>query len=333
MQAALLTGQGKPLKDVDIPAPAPVPGQVLVRVHACAVCRTDLHVLDGDLKKPKLPLVLGHQIVGTIEGLGRQTSRFSPGDRVGIPWLASTCGRCRFCLRGKENLCPQADFTGYTVNGGFAEYTVADERYCFPVSPSVSATETAPLLCAGLIGYRSLLKAGEAKTLGVYGFGSAASILSQVARFQGREVYAFTRPGDLKAQEAARKLGVAWTGGSDCFPPTPLEAAIVFAPVGSLIPQALRAVEPGGTVVCGGIHMSEIPAFPYSILWGERTVCSVANLTRADGEEFLELAPRVPVRARVEVFSLSHANEALERLRDGQLSGTAVLRPKSVRDP
>ena len=282
MRAALLTEQRRPLREVDIPIPVPTTGQVLIRVDSCAVCRTDLHVLDGDLEKPKLPLVLGHEIVGVVEKLGGGATRFSVGDRVGVPWLGSTCGRCHFCSRGKENLCPKALFTGYTLDGGFAEYTVADERYCFPISPAFKAEEAAPLLCAGLIGYRSLLKAGQATTIGVYGFGSAANLLTQVATYQGRDVYAFTRPGDVSAQEAAKRLGVAWAGGSDELPPVGLEAAIVFAPVGSLVPQALRAVEPGGTVVCGGIHMSEIPAFPYSILWEERSVCSVANLTRRD---------------------------------------------------
>jgi len=327
MRAVVLTEQGRPLEEAEVPKPSPKPGQVLIRVEACAVCRTDLHVLDGDLKKPKLPLILGHEIVGIVERPGSGVSRFSPGERVGIPWLGSTCGTCHFCSSGRENLCSEALFTGYTIDGGFAEHTVADERYCFPVSPSFSAEEAAPLLCAGLIGYRSLLKAGKARTLGIYGFGSAANLLAQVAAFQGREVYAFTRPGDAKSQEVARKLGVTWAGGSDEFPPTRLEAAIIFAPVGSLVPQALRAVEPGGTVVCGGIHMSEIPAFPYSILWEERTVCSVANLTRRDGEEFLELASRIPIRTEVEVFPLAEANEAIQRLRSGELSGTAVLSP------
>jgi len=327
MRAMLLDAPRTPLRAADVPRPAPGPGQVLIRVEACAVCRTDLHVLDGELERPKLPLVLGHEIVGDVVETGAGAGRFSRGDRVGVPWLGWTCGVCRYCASGRENLCPRARFTGYDIDGGYAEYTVADERFCFALPRAVSPPEAAPLLCAGLIGYRSLRKAGDAARIGFYGFGSAAHILAQVAIWQGREVYAFTRPGDARAQEAARRLGVAWAGGSDEPPPKPLEAAIIFAPAGALVPRALRAVEPGGKVVCGGIHMSDIPSFPYAVLWGERTLASVANLTRRDGEEFLELAARVPVRTRVEVLPLERANEALDRLRRGALDGTAVLRP------
>ena len=262
MRAMILNAQGEPLQDVQVPDPRPGPGQVLIRVEACAVCRTDLHVFDGDLPEPKLPLILGHEIVGTVVEAGEGDSRLSAGDRVGVPWLASTCARCRYCESERENLCSDARFTGYTVDGGYAEYTVADERYCFAVPEVYSPEAAAPLLCAGLIGYRSLMKAGEARKIGIYGFGSAARIVAQVASYQGREVYAFSRPGDAKAQKAARKMGAVWAGGSDVSPPTPLEAAIIFAPVGELVPAALRAVEPGGTVVCGGIHMSDIPSFP-----------------------------------------------------------------------
>jgi propanol-preferring alcohol dehydrogenase len=327
MRAVLLTEPGKPLEETELPVPSPAPGELLVRVEACGVCRTDLHVRDGELARPKLPLVLGHEIVGTVERSGDAASRFAPGDRVGIPWLGWTCGRCRFCAGGRENLCRAARFTGYTLDGGFAEYTAADARYCFPLSRALPATEAAPLLCAGLIGYRSLLRAGRTRTLGLYGFGSAARLLLQVARFEGRDVYAFTRPEDIRGQESARRLGAVWAGDSDQSPPVELEAAIIFAPAGALVPRALRAVEPGGTVVCGGIHMSDIPAFPYSLLWEERAIASVANLTRKDGEEFLELATRVPVRTQVEVFALSRAEEAIERLRRGELAGTAVLTP------
>lgn len=326
MRAMILETRGEPLREAEVPDPTVNSGQVLLRVEACAVCRTDLHVFDGDLPDPKLPLILGHEIVGTVVETGGEGSRFSPGDRVGVPWLGSTCGRCRYCQSGRENLCEKALFTGYTIDGGFAEYTVADERYSFPVPAQYSPEEGTPLFCAGLIGYRSLVKAGEAKRIGIYGFGSAARIVAQIASYQGREIYAFTRPGDSRAQEAAKKLGAVWVGGSDTLPPDQLEAAIIFAPVGDLVPQALRAVEPGGTVVCGGIHMSDIPAFPYSILWEERTVCSVANLTRRDGDEFLALAREVRLRLEIEVFPLERANEALERLRQGRLDGTAVLK-------
>ncbi len=315
----------RPLRLTELPTPGPGTGQVLVRVAACAVCRTDLHVVDGELPNPKLPLVPGHEIVGRIAEAGAGVERFKPGDRVGIPWLGWTCGECNFCRSQRENLCDGARFTGYTLDGGYAEYTLADERFCFSIPDRYSDAETAPLLCAGLIGYRSLVKAGNAQRLGIYGFGAAAHIVAQVARFQGRQVFAFTRPGDTAAQKFALSLGAAWAGDSNAPSPSPLDAAIIFAPAGELVPQALRAVGKGGTVVCGGIHMSDIPSFPYSILWGERTVCSVANLTRRDGEEFLALAPRVPVRTEIQKLPLSAANEALQKLRTGKLQGAAVL--------
>jgi propanol-preferring alcohol dehydrogenase len=330
MRALVLEQSRQPLRERDLPCPQPGSGQVLVQVRACAVCRTDLHVVDGELPNPKLPLVPGHEIVGSIVERGAGADRFAVGARGGIPWLGWTCGTCRFCRGGQENLCPQARFTGYTLDGGYAEFAVADERFCFPIPASFSDVEAAPLLCAGLIGYRSLVKAGDAQRLGLYGFGAAAHIVAQIARFQGREVYAFTRPGDTAAQRFARKLGAVWAGASDESPPEPLDAAILFAPVGALVPVALRAVRPGGTVVCGGIHMSDVPAFSYDLLWGERTVCSVANLTRRDGEEFLALAPKVPVRSAVQVFPLASANEALARLREGRLQGAAVLVPDAA---
>ena len=286
---------------------------------------TDLHVVDGELPNPKLPLIPGHEIVGRVVEVGAGVERFKAGDRVGIPWLGWTCGECVYCRSERENLCGHAKFTGYTLDGGYAEYTVADARFCFRLPEAYSDAEAAPLLCAGLIGYRSLVKAGDARRLGIYGFGAAAHIVAQVARFQGRDVFAFTRPGDAAAQEFAKSLGAVWAGDSDLPPPEPLDAAIIFAPAGRLVPLALRAVAKGGTVVCGGIHMSDIPSFPYSILWEERSVCSVANLTRLDGENFLALAPRVPVRTAVETFPLTEANETLTRLRTGQLRGAAVL--------
>ena len=286
---------------------------------------TDLHVVDGELPNPKLPLIPGHEIVGRVVEVGAGVERFKAGDRVGIPWLGWTCGECVYCRSERENLCDRAKFTGYTLDGGYAEYTVADARFCFRLPEAYSDAEAAPLLCAGLIGYRSLVKAGDARRLGIYGFGAAAHIVAQVARFQGRDVFAFTRPGDAAAQEFAKSLGAVWAGDSDLPPPEPLDAAIIFAPAGRLVPLALRAVAKGGTVVCGGIHMSDIPSFPYSILWEERSVCSVANLTRLDGENFLALAPRVPVRTAVETFPLTEANETLTRLRTGQLRGAAVL--------
>jgi propanol-preferring alcohol dehydrogenase len=316
VRAVVLTAPGRALEERDLPVPEPGPGELLVRVSACGVCRTDLHVADGELPEAKLPLVLGHQVVGRVEA-GRE--------RVGIPWLAWACGDCRYCRSGRENLCDLARFTGYHRDGGFAEYTVADERFCLVVPEAYEDVEAAPLLCAGLIGYRALRHAGEAERLGLYGFGASAHIVAQVARHEGRRVFAFTRAGDLDAQEHARSLGAVWAGDSDTAPPEELDAAIVFAPVGALVPAALRAVGKAGTVVCAGIHMSDIPSFPYELLWGERSIRSVANLTRRDGEEFLELAPRVPVRTDVEVFPLERANEALERLRAGRLRGAAVL--------
>jgi len=327
MRAMLLEGPRQLLRQAELPAPRPGPGQVLIRVRACAVCRTDLHVLDGDLPQPKLPLIPGHEIVGAVAEAGEGAQRFRVGDRVGVPWLAWTCGACQYCAAGRENLCDQARFTGYTQDGGYAEYTLADERFCFPIPAGYSDAQAAPLLCAGLIGYRSLAKAGAARRLGIYGFGAAAHIITQVARFQGREIYAFTRPGDTQAQQFARSLGAVWAGDSTMLPPAKLEAAILFAPAGELVPLALQAVAKGGIVVCGGIHMSDIPAFPYALLWEERTLCSVANLTRRDAEEFFALAPRVPVRTTVETFPLTQANDALERLRAGRIHGAAVLVP------
>jgi propanol-preferring alcohol dehydrogenase len=317
----------QPLVLREVREPAPGPGQVLVRVAACAVCRTDLHVLDGELPEPKLPLILGHEVVGRVVALGAEVAGLRAGQRVGIPWLAWTCGECGFCRGGQENLCERARFTGYTWDGGYAECAVADARFCFPLAGGMDAVAAAPLLCAGLIGYRALRKTGEAGALGIYGFGAAAHLVTQVARHQGRRVFAFTRPGDSAAQEFARRLGAVWAGGSDQPPPEPLDAAIIFAPAGALVPAALRAVRKGGTVVCGGIHMSDIPAFPYRDLWHERTLCSVANLTRRDGEEFLQLAPTIPVRTETQVFPLPEANEALARLREGRLQGAAVLVP------
>lgn len=325
MRAMLLDQPRTPLHLRNLPQPRPGPGQVLLRVRACAVCRTDLHVVDGELTHPKLPLVIGHEIVGTVVEQGDGVDRFRSGDRVGVPWLGWTCGQCRYCKSGRENLCDYARFTGYQIDGGYADYTLADSRFCFALPESYSDIEAAPLLCAGLIGYRSLMMAGDATRLGIYGFGAAAHIVAQVARHQGRQIYAFTRPGDKAAQQFARDMGAVWAGGSDVRPPEQLDAAIIFAPAGPLVPAALAAVAGGGTVVCGGIHMSDIPSFPYSLLWGERTIRSVANLTRRDGEEFLALAPRVPVRTEVQPFPLKQANEALEHLRKGQLRGAAVL--------
>jgi len=303
-----------------------------VRVSACAVCRTDLHVVDGELPNAKLPLVPGHEIVGRVAGVGERAERFKIGDRVGVPWLGRTCGECGYCRSGRENLCDRALFTGYTLDGGYADFAVADERFCFWLPDSYSDAESAPLLCAGLIGYRSLVRAGDARRLGIYGFGAAAHIVAQVARHQERKVFAFTRAGDVAAQEFAKSLGAVWAGDSNLSPPEELDAAIIFAPVGQLVPQALKAVAKGGIVVCGGIHMSDIPSFPYELLWQERTVCSVANLTRRDGEEFLGLAPRVPVRTQIETFPLAEANEALAHLRTGRLRGAAVLVTDSTPD-
>lgn len=316
----------RPLRLLEVPVPQPLENQILLRIHACAVCRTDLHVVDGELTEPKLPLIPGHEIVGRVEELGSRVTGFETGDLVGVPWLGWTCGSCHYCRQGEENLCDAAQFTGYTLNGGYAEFTSADARFCIGIPESYSPFEAAPLLCAGLIGYRSLKKAGSAKRLGIYGFGAAAHIVAQVALYQGREIYAFTRPGDQKSQEFAISLGAAWAGDSDQPSPVNLDAALIFAPVGSLIPIALRSVRKGGVVVCGGIYMSEIPAFSYTDLWGERKVVSVANLTRADGEEFMKIAPRVPVETTVELFDLSDANEALDRLRSGKIEGAAVLK-------
>jgi propanol-preferring alcohol dehydrogenase len=303
----------------------PGSGQLLIRVRACGVCRTDLHVVDGDLAEAKLPLIPGHEIVGEVMDRGAGAERFHIGERVGVPWLGYTCGTCHYCKSGRENLCDNARFTGYHIDGGYAEYTLADERYCFAIPEGYDDVAAAPLLCAGLIGYRSLVMAGDARRLGIYGFGAAAHIVAQVARHQGRELYVFTRPGDARAQAFACELGAAWVGDSVTAPPAPLDAAIIFAPVGPLVVAALRATAKGGTVVCAGIHMSEIPAFPYGILWGERVIRSVANLTRRDAEEFFRLAPKIPVRTSTETFALPHANDALSRLREGEITGAAVL--------
>ncbi len=325
MRAMILETPREPLRAAEAPTPEANPGQVLVRVRACAVCRTDLHVVDGELPEPKLPLIPGHQIVGTVEETGEGVDRFSPGDRVGIPWLGHTDGTCGYCRTGRENLCDGARFTGYQIDGGYAEYAAADERFCFPIPAGFPDLQAAPLLCAGLIGYRSLRFAGDAERLGLFGFGASAHIVAQVAAHQGRRVFAFTREGDEGGQRFARELGAAWAGGSDTRPPEELDAAIIFAPVGALVPTALRAVAKGGVVVCAGIHMSDVPSFPYDLLWGERSVRSVANLTRKDGEEFLALAPRVPVRTEVATFALEEANAALGALRAGEIRGAAVL--------
>jgi len=318
MRAMVLDALGRPLREAELPMPEPGAGQVLLRVRACGVCRTDLHVVDGELAEPKLPLVPGHQIVG---------EDVATGERLGVPWLGWTCGECRYCTTGRENLCDRARFTGYQLDGGYAEYAVADHRYCFPIPEGYADEQAAPLLCAGLIGYRSLRLAGDGERVGLYGFGSSAHIVCQVARHQGRRVFAFTRRGDAEAQSFARELGAEWAGDALREPPEELDAAIVFAPVGELVPAALRAVAKGGTVVCAGIHMSDIPSFPYELLWGERVVRSAANLTRRDGEEFLGLAPQVPVRTEVETYPLERANEALDRLRAGRVRGAAVLIP------
>ncbi len=325
MRAMILEQAGQPLGQTDLPVPKSGASQVLIKVSACAVCRTDLHVVDGELTNPKLPVIPGHEIVGKVAEKGEAVERFDIGDRVGIPWLGWTCGECSYCRSGRENLCDGAKFTGYTLDGGYAEYTLADQRFCFPIPDFYKDIEAAPLLCAGLIGYRSLVKAGNGKRLGIYGFGAAAHIVAQVARYQGREIYAFTRPGDEEAKRFALGLGAFWAGGSNELPPAKLDAAIIFAPVGDLVPVALRAVGKGGTVVCGGIHMSDIPTFPYEILWQERSICSGATLTRRDGKEFLAIAPKVPVRTETQTFPLEDANEALNRLRSGKIQGAAVL--------
>lgn len=326
MKAMILEAPGQPLREAELPIPEPDTGQVLIRVHTCGVCRTDLHIVDGELRQPKLPLVPGHQIVGTVSALGPGVNRFAVGDRVGVPWLGYTCNHCRYCRTQRENLCDNATFTGYQIDGGYAEYTVADEHFCFPIPAGYPDLQAAPLLCAGLIGYRALMMTGDAERLGLYGFGAAAHIVIQTARHQGRQVFGFTRPGDTEGQQFARNLGAVWAGGSNETPPDLLDAAIIFAPVGALVPAALRAIAKGGTVVCAGIHMSDIPAFPYEILWGERVLRSVANLTRRDGEEFLALAPQIPVYTQVEPFPLTAANDALAALRHGKIQGAAVLK-------
>ena len=327
MRAMLLERPGDPLRPATLPRPVPGPGQVLIEVAACGVCRTDLHVVDGELTEPVLPLVLGHEIVGRVIASGPGATRFPAGTRVGVPWLGWTCGTCGYCTSGRENLCDRARFTGYQINGGYAEAAVADERYCFAIPEEYTDVAAAPLLCAGLIGYRALVATGESRRLGIYGFGAAAHLVAQVARHQGRRVYAFTRAGDESAQCFARELGAVWAGASEEAPPEPLDAAILFAPVGALVPLALRAVVKGGTVVCAGIHMSPIPSFPYDLLWGERTLRSVANLTRRDGEEFLALAAAARIRTQSEALPLAQANEALARLRSGRVEGALVLVP------
>jgi alcohol dehydrogenase, propanol-preferring len=325
MRAMVLDAPRTPLRPAELLLPRPGPGQLRLRVRTCGVCRTDLHVVDGELTKPKLPLVLGHQIVGVVEESGPGAGRHALGSRVGVPWLGWTCGECAYCLSGRENLCRRARFTGYDVDGGYAEAAVADERYCFVIPEGYADLEAAPLLCAGLIGWRSLKLAGDGERLGLYGFGAAAHIVAQVARHQGRRVFAFVRPGREQARRFALEMGAAWVGGSDEAPPEPLDAAIVFAPAGELVPAALRAVGPGGAVVCGGIHMSDIPSFPYALLWEERVLRSVANLTRADAEEFLALAPRVPVRTQTATYPLEDAGRALDDLRAGRVHGSAVI--------
>jgi propanol-preferring alcohol dehydrogenase len=325
MRAMVLYEPKRPLELRNVPKPKPGRGQLLVRVSTCAVCRTDLHVVDGELPNPKVPLILGHQIVGKIEELGEENWKFAIGDRVGIPWLGWTDGECLYCRSGKENLCDNARFTGYTIDGGYAEFTVADARYCFHLPDSYNDVEVAPLLCAGLIGYRSYRKTGDAQRLGIYGFGNAAHLITQLALYEGRELFVFTRPGDVATQKDAKKLGALWAGGSDEIPPEKLDAAIIFASVGPLVTAALRALAKGGVVVCGGIHMTDIPSFPYADLWEERVITSVANLTRRDGDEFFEIAPRVPIRTLTEPFLLEKANTALDCFRAGKLQGTAVL--------
>jgi len=327
MYAMVLAEPRTPLEWREVSLPDPGPGQVRVKVAACGVCRTDLHVVDGELTEPKLPIIPGHEIVGRVDALGAGVTSFRIGDRVGIPWLGHTCGHCAYCMSGHENLCDAPRFTGYQIDGGYAEFALAEADYCFALPANYSDTAAAPLLCAGLIGFRSLRMCGDAKRLGIYGFGAAAHIVAQVAQFEGRAVYAFTRPGDLDAQKFAMSLGCAWAGGSDARPPVELDAAMIFAPVGALVPAALAAVRKGGTVVCGGIHMSDIPAMPYALLWGERVVRSVANLTRQDAIDFLALAARTPIRTHVESLPLGEANTALDRLRSGALTGAAVLVP------
>jgi propanol-preferring alcohol dehydrogenase len=326
MRAMVFEKVGEPLREKEIPVPEPGPEQVLLRVRACGVCHTDLHIVDGELAHPKVPLILGHEIVGTVVRVGSEAGRFQPGDRVGVPWLGYTDNTCKFCQRGQENLCENARFTGYTLDGGYAKYTAAYEQYCFPIPDEYEDAEAAPLLCAGLIGYRTYRMAGEnVETLGIYGFGAAAHIIAQIAVHQGKKIYAFTRPGDTEGQTFARRLGAVWADDSTKSPPVKLDAALIFAPVGPLIPAALRASEKGAVIVSGGIHMSDIPEFPYSLLWEERVIRSVANLTRRDGEEFLNIAPQVPVKTEIHRMPLEQANEALNRLREGKIEGAAVL--------
>jgi propanol-preferring alcohol dehydrogenase len=326
MRAMLLDSPHTPLRLTELPLPTPGPGQILLRVSACGICHTDLHIVDGELTEPKLPLVLGHQIVARVAGLGSNVTRFPIGERVGVPWLGATDGTCPACLRGQENLCDHPVFTGYTVDGGFAEYAVADERFCFPIPEIYTDVDAAPLLCAGLIGFRTYRMAGKnVDALGIYGFGAAAHLIAQLAKYEGKKIFAFTRPGDLEAQEFALRQGADWVGDSTTRPPVELDAALIFAPVGALVVEALKTTRKGGIVVCGGIHMSDIPSFPYSLLWEERAVCSVANLTRRDGEEFFALASRVPIRAEVQTFPLESADQALDLLRSGGLTGAAVI--------
>jgi len=325
MRAMILERQGEKLQEADIPIPSPDKNQLLLKIHACGVCRTDLHVVDGDLTEPELPLVPGHQIVATIVEAGGEVKKFKPDQRVGVPWLGWSCGKCHFCQTGRENLCDYAKYTGYQINGGFAEYCIADERFCFPIPEDYPDLQAAPLLCAGLIGYRAYNMANDAHRIGLYGFGAAAHIIIQVAKHQNREVYAFTRPGDKSSQEFARSLGAVWAGSSEDTPSEKLDAAIIFAPVGELVPLALKSVAKGAPVVCAGIHMSDIPSFPYTILWGERLIRSVANLTRKDGEEFMRLAPQVPVKTEVHPYKLSQVNQALDDLRHGRFNGAAVI--------
>ena len=325
MLAMVLTQPKEPLRQMEVPTPEPGPGQIRLKVRACGVCRTDLHIIDGELTEPKLPLIPGHEIVGSVDKLGDGVNRFHIGDRIGVPWLGWTDGNCRYCKSGRENLCDNARFTGYDIDGGYAEFAIADQRFCFPIPDCYPDAQAAPLLCAGLIGYRSYRMAGDARRLGLYGFGASAHIIAQIAIHDGRTVYAFTRPGDVTGQDFARSLGAAWAGGSNEPAPEELDAAIIFAPVGALVPEALSRTAKGGTVVCAGIHMSDIPAFPYSILWEERTIRSVANLTRKDGEELLAIAPKVPVRTHIEEYPLTEANQALDDLRSGRLTGAVVL--------
>jgi alcohol dehydrogenase, propanol-preferring len=325
MRAMVLRTANEPLRLEDVPIPVPAERQVLVKVSVCAVCRTDLHIVGGELDAPRLPLVIGHMVVGYVEAAGERAYRFEAGERIGVPWLGYVDETCRFCRGGLENLCVNARFTGYHIDGGYAEYCVADERFCFPLAESYDDLHAAPLLCAGLIGYRALRAAGDAQRIGLYGFGDSAHIIAQVARYQGRRVFAFTSPGDTKKQAFARSLGAEWAGDSLSTPPEPLDAALIFAPVGALVPAALKALDPGGVVVCAGIHMSDIPSFPYELLWMERQIRSVANLTRRDGEEFLQIAPKVPVRTDVHPYPLAEANQALDDLANGRFAGAAVL--------